>query len=60
MTTQQPSLKVRAQTEPFANLRLFNLQNMAQAAQKANDTQTLLEFEVEGLPLAAYLPQLCS
>jgi hypothetical protein len=51
------SLKVRAKSDSFAALRLLNLQQMAQAAQAARDVQTLLEFEVEGRPLAYYLPQ---
>lgn len=51
------TLKERAKTDSFALLRLMNRQRMALAAQKANDVESLLEFEFEGLPLAAYLPQ---
>jgi hypothetical protein len=51
------SLKVRAKTDSFAALRLMNLQQMATATQAAKDVQTLLEFTIEGRPLAYYLPQ---
>jgi hypothetical protein len=50
------TLKVRAKTDSFAALRLLNLQCIAIAAQSANDTEALLNFKVDGLPLAYYLP----
>lgn len=52
------SIKDRAKTDANASLRLFNLQCMALAAHKARDTEALLGFMVEGLPLAYYLPKI--
>jgi hypothetical protein len=51
------SLEVRAKSEPFAHLRLFNLQCMALDMQKAKNYDALNNFYAQGQPLKHYLPE---
>lgn len=52
------TLEERALICSDANLRLFNLRDKAMYYQSRKDVDTLLNFTVEGLPLAYYLPRL--
>jgi hypothetical protein len=45
------TLEARAKSEPFAHLRLFNLQCMALDMQKAKNWDALDNFYVQGHPL---------
>ena len=51
------SLTDRAKTDPFAHLRLFNLQCMAMDMQRAKNDDALDNCYFQGQPLRAYLPQ---
>lgn len=51
------SLEVRAQSESFAQLRLFNLQCMALDMLKAKNFDALENFKAAGRPLKSYLPE---
>jgi hypothetical protein len=49
------SLLIRGQSEPYANLRLFNARSMARAAAAAGDQVALDEFKIDGVRLVEFL-----
>jgi hypothetical protein len=51
------TLEVRAKSEPFAHLRLFNLQCMALDMHKAKNWDALDNCYFQGQPLKYYLPK---
>jgi hypothetical protein len=49
------NLKQRAQNNEFSYIRALNLKQFAEQAHRNKDMDTLLNFKVEGQPLASFL-----